>query len=114
MLRGIVLEFADGEIIFREGDAAADMFFIRSGQVRVSRTLDDGAERVYAILGPGEFFGEIALFDPGPRSATAVAVGPVRAEAVDRPSFMEALQTDPAAKEILAEMSARIRQLQEG
>lgn len=113
MLNGIPRTFADGEAIFKQGDAAADMYVIEAGEVRIVRILDDGAERVMAILGPGEFFGEIALFDPGPRTATAVAVGSVQVEVVDRPTLMDAIHNDPAAKDFLAEMSARIRQLQD-
>lgn len=112
MLNGIPRTFSDGDVIFRQGDAAADMYVIRSGNVRIARTLDDGAEVVLALLGEGDFFGEIALFHPGPRTATATAVGALHVEVVDRPTLMDAVDRDPSTKELIAEMSARIRQLQ--
>lgn len=113
MLNGISISFGDGDVVFRQGDAAADMYLIRQGQVRITRMTNDGVEVEVAVLGPGDFFGELALFDPGPRSATATAIGALEVEAVDRPTFMEALSGDDSLKEMVAEMSDRIRSLAE-
>lgn len=107
MLSGIRMGFADGDVVFSQGDAAADMYVIRSGKVRIYRT-HDGEETTLAVLGPEDFFGEMALFAPGLRAATAVAVGDTEVEAVDRPTFMSLIK-DPVVWRILAKMSERVR-----
>jgi CRP/FNR family cyclic AMP-dependent transcriptional regulator len=61
------------EIIFREGRLGAGMYVIRAGSVRIVITLGSGEERLVAELGPGQFFGEMALLEETPRSATCVA-----------------------------------------
>jgi CRP/FNR family cyclic AMP-dependent transcriptional regulator len=60
-----------GEVLFKEGDKGADMFVVRSGSVRVF-IRSSGLEKTLAILGPGEFVGEMSLLTGQPRSATAV------------------------------------------
>lgn len=74
-------DHADGESVFREGDPADGMYFIASGAVRVEkRTQAAGGPgaKTLAILEPGDYFGEMALLDRQPRSASAVASGPTR------------------------------------
>ncbi len=70
-------DFGDGQTIFAEGDPGDAMFFIRSGSVRIEK--HTGAEaagwKVLAVLGAGDYFGEMALLDQKPRSASAVASG---------------------------------------
>ena len=62
------------EVLFREGDPGRSLFVIVEGKIKLGRTSSDGRENLLAILGPGEMFGELSLFDPGPRNATATAV----------------------------------------
>ncbi len=107
MLMGLPVTYQPGDVIFRQGDAAADLYVIRSGSVRITRTSGSVTE-VLAELGSGDFFGEMAIFDPGPRSATATAVGAVELEAVDRPTFVSAMD-EPEVQAMLAEMARRIR-----
>lgn len=107
MLSGICMGFADGDVVFSQGDAAADMYVIRSGKVRIYRT-HDGEEVTLAVLGAEDFFGEMALFTPGSRTATAVAVGDAEVEVVDRPTFMSLIK-DPVVWRMLAKMSERVR-----
>jgi CRP-like cAMP-binding protein len=111
VFEGIPKAYPDGFVLFEQGDPAADMYVIVSGEVRISRTVGDG-EATLTTLGPGEFFGEIALFDPGPRSATAVTVGPTELEIVDRSSFVQTIE-NPAIWEICRKMSLRIRRMDE-
>ena len=63
-----------GDVLFREGDEGDRLYVITAGKVKISRAAPDGRENVVAVLGPGDMFGELSLFDPGPRTATATAV----------------------------------------
>jgi CRP/FNR family transcriptional regulator, cyclic AMP receptor protein len=62
-----------GELVFREGDAGRTMFVVRSGRVRITRQVR-GSSKTYAVLGPGEFFGEMAIINDRVRSASAEVV----------------------------------------
>ncbi len=61
------------EVIFREGDPGEELYIILDGKVRISKYIPGVGEEALAILGPGEFFGEMALVDQSPRSADAIA-----------------------------------------
>mgnify|MGYP000004553601 CR=1 FL=1 len=63
-----------GGVIFSEGEPGDRMYVILDGKVKLGQTSPDGRESLLAVLGPGEVFGELSLFDPGPRTATATAV----------------------------------------
>jgi CRP-like cAMP-binding protein len=68
------VEVARSEILFHEGDPGDRLYVIVDGKVKLGRASGDGRENLLAILGPGEMFGELSLFDPGPRNATATAI----------------------------------------
>ena len=70
----VEMDFARGQIIFSEGDAGDRLYVISEGKIKLGTTSTDGRENLLAILGPGEMFGELSLFDPGPRTATATAL----------------------------------------
>ncbi|HRI64888.1 MAG TPA: Crp/Fnr family transcriptional regulator [Polyangium sp.] len=70
-------EFAAGDVLFREGDPGEQMYVIQSGTVRITKNVA-GADRVIAILGPGEFLGELAILNDKPRVATATVVTDMR------------------------------------
>ena len=59
-----------GDVLFHEGDAGDALYVVTDGKVKLGRTSADGRENLLAVLGPGQMFGELSLFDPGPRSAT--------------------------------------------
>ena len=63
-----------GDVLFHEGDRGDTLYVIAEGKIKLGRTSPDGRENLVAILGPGEMFGELSLFDPGPRTMTATAV----------------------------------------
>ncbi|WP_338155598.1 Crp/Fnr family transcriptional regulator [Arsenicicoccus piscis] len=67
-----------GEVLFHEGVRGDALYIIIDGKVKLGRTSSDGRENLYAVLGPGEMFGELSLFDPGPRTLTATAVADTR------------------------------------
>jgi CRP/FNR family cyclic AMP-dependent transcriptional regulator len=68
------LRLGRSEVVFREGDAGDRVYVVAKGKIKLGRTSPDGRENLLALLGPGQMFGELSLFDPGPRSATASAV----------------------------------------
>jgi len=69
--------YAPGDVLFREGEAGEVMFVIQSGAVRISKNIG-GMDKILAVLGPGEFLGEMAILNGRPRSATATVVEPTR------------------------------------
>ena len=81
------LHFKAGERIVREGEPGDLFFAIRSGQVAVERELESGLAREVARLGPGDCFGEVALLQRAPRSATVRALTPVDVVALGREDF---------------------------
>jgi NADH dehydrogenase len=76
-----------GDYIFHQGDPGHDLFVIEEGEVEVCRARDHGAEEVIAIMGPGDFFGEIALIEERPRTASVRARTPVKAVVMGRKPF---------------------------
>ena len=105
--------YNSGEIIVRQGDVGECMYFIQSGRVEVIRE-SDGKDVKLAELGHGEFFGEMALFGKGVRSATVRPLGEVRVLSVDKRLFLRKIHEDPAlAFRIMEKMSQRIRELDE-
>mgnify|MGYP001352834335 CR=1 FL=1 len=103
--------YNSGEIIVRQGDTGDCMYFIQSGKVEVIRE-SNGKEVKLAELEHGEFFGEMALFEKGVRSATVRPLGEVRVLSVDKRLFLRKIHEDPAlAFRIMQKMSLRIRDL---
>jgi CRP-like cAMP-binding protein len=78
--------FAAGTVLFYEGDASREMYVIQSGRVRLSR-LVGGKETVLAEIPTGEFFGEMAILNNQPRSATAMVVEDSRLLVLDERTF---------------------------
>jgi len=70
----VTAELAAGETLFREGDPGNDMYILADGAVAVSIRLPDGGSREIARFSPGDFFGEMSIFDDAPRSASCQAV----------------------------------------
>jgi CRP-like cAMP-binding protein len=70
-------EFATGEVLFQEGDAGDEMFVIQTGKVRVAKRVGP-SQRTLAMLGPGDFVGEMSILNNKPRSATATALEPTQ------------------------------------
>jgi CRP-like cAMP-binding protein len=100
-----------GETIVRQGELGRCMYVIESGQVEVIHEAGDGETRL-AILSPGEFFGEMSVFDQAERSATVRAVTDVQALTIDKATFLRRITQDPSlAFRIVKRMSHRIREL---
>jgi CRP-like cAMP-binding protein len=101
--------FNGGEVIIRQGEAGNFMYEILDGQVEVFQERD-GKEVRLAVLGKGDFFGEMAIFERELRSATVRAHGEVRVLTVDKKILLRRISEDPSlALRILERMSSRIR-----
>ncbi len=95
-----------GKVLCEEGTPGREFFLIVDGEVAVQR----GGRRV-ATLGPGQYFGELALLDREPRSATVTAQTPVHLLVLDRRAFTGLLDAVPAlAHKLLVAMAARLRE----
>jgi hypothetical protein len=106
------VEFAAGAVVFMEGDGGADMFIVESGQVDIVRRAR-GDEPV-ATLGPGDFFGEMAMLEDQPRFAGAVARTKVRALRIERAAFTDMLkQNVEIAVRIMRKLAARQRRAEQ-
>lgn len=103
--------YSDGEIIFKEGEQGNCIYVIQSGKVRIIKK-DSSGERTIAVLENGELFGEMALFDKLPRSATARALGDARILSMDKKRLFAGISRDPTlAFKTLEAVSGRIRKL---
>ena len=109
MVEPIIKRFSDGALLFEKGDQPDGMYFIRTGKVRIMRE-QDGHETTLDILKPGDFFGEMALFDGRPRSATAQVMGDTEVEFLTKEDLQSRV-TDPFVWNMIVEMGSRIRQL---
>ncbi len=106
--------FRRDEIVFRKGDAGRVMYIIISGRVRIFMTTEDEQEVSLAILGPGDFFGELAILDDKPRSASAIAMERSETLALSRDDFLAILREHvEIATAIMAVLSVRLRQADE-
>jgi CRP/FNR family cyclic AMP-dependent transcriptional regulator len=99
-----------GDVVFY-ADQIGDVFYlITEGQVKVTMTSPEGKEIILSVMGPGDFFGEMALLDDEPRSATVIATEALEVMSIWRKDFLEILSENHSiAKKILAELSRRLR-----
>lgn len=103
--------YGDGEEIVRQGDVGKCMFVIQAGRVEVVHGVA-GTTRQVAVLGAGDFFGEMALFSDTERSATVRALGESRVLKVDKRTLVRRMHEDPLlALHILESLCKRIRSL---
>jgi CRP/FNR family transcriptional regulator len=99
--------FPRGALIFSEGDDGDSLYVVVEGKVKVFRTATDGRENMLAVLGPGEMFGELSLFDPGPRTATVAAITDCHLTSVAHESLRPWLTGRPELSEQLLQALAR-------
>jgi CRP/FNR family cyclic AMP-dependent transcriptional regulator len=86
-----------GQILFREGDHGDEMFLVHAGSIVISKAVTGRVEQVLARVGPGDFFGEMALFDRSPRSATVQADTDVILLVLDRAALARLTEDSPRA-----------------
>lgn len=105
--------FRRGETIFHAGDPGDALFVVAGGSVKITIQADDGSEpAILTTIGPGGFFGELALLDGASRSATAVALDAVTTLVLRRDAFDRLVDDQPALRRaLLAALAAEIRRL---
>jgi CRP-like cAMP-binding protein len=88
---------ARGQIIFSQGDPGDGLYVVTRGHVSINRQSIDGNELILGIMSPGEYFGELAILDEEPRSATATAIEACHTLFLSRDAFRQFLASHPAA-----------------
>lgn len=103
-----------GEEVFFEGDVGEHAYVVDSGEIRISRKRTTGEELTLAHLNRGDLFGELALIDDQPRSASATAATDSELMTLDRATFQEQLQVNPdRCRRLFRIFSARMRSMDE-
>ncbi|WP_460514955.1 Crp/Fnr family transcriptional regulator [Flindersiella endophytica] len=103
-----------GEVLFHEGDQGDELYVVIEGKVKLGRTSADGRENLLSVLGPGQMFGELSLFDPGPRSSTATGITDTVMLALGQEQLMTWLSGRPeVARGLLLQLASRLRHLNE-
>ena len=101
--------FADGEVIFEEGDIGRDLYIVQSGEIKIVKNVN-GQKLELARFKKGDFFGDMALLQSIPRYAGAVAVGETRLLILKPGGFLLKIRRDPTfAFEMLQQLSLRIK-----
>ncbi len=109
--KDITKEYIKGDVIIREGEMGKEMFIIRSGSVTVTKE-QDGQTVILTTLKRGDFFGEMAILESAPRTATVTAREETRVVVLNVGSFLIKIRKDPTfAFTMLQKMSNRIRLL---
>ena len=101
------VSFPRAHVIFAEGELGDRLYIILSGKVKIGRRSPDGRENLLAVFGPSDMFGELSIFDPGPRTSTATTVTEVQAVTMDRPALREWITKRPEIAEQLLRVIAR-------
>ncbi|GAA1773702.1 Crp/Fnr family transcriptional regulator [Kocuria aegyptia] len=108
------VDLSRGSTLFHEGDPGDQLYFIISGKIKLGRTAPDGRESLVAIMGPGELFGEMALFDPSPRSTSATAVSETRLAGLKHENLKKVIERSPdVSAQLLQALARRLRRTNE-
>jgi CRP-like cAMP-binding protein len=108
-----VRTYRKNETIFHQGDPGDSLYIVESGSVKIELPSPEGEEvAIITTLGRAEFFGELALLDGAPHSATAVAIEPTQTLVLRRETFDQLIETQPALRRALfAGLAAELRRL---
>ena len=99
-----------GDVLFHEGDTEDRLYIVVSGKIKLGRTGSAGRENLLAVVGPGQMFGELSVFDPGPRSTTATAVTACELRTLEHDELIPWLTDRPeVAQGLLSQLAARLR-----
>jgi CRP/FNR family transcriptional regulator, cyclic AMP receptor protein len=115
-IAGLLIDrkFPRDAIIFEDGSLGDYMYLIQEGQVKITKMSEDGREKILEMLGPGDFFGEMALLDREPRSASVKTTTACVLLALSRQDFLGLLKQDhELTLELLRELARRLRETDE-
>src|SRR5436305_2005245 len=104
------IEIRKGEVLFNEGEPGDSLYIVLSGKVKIVRRAADGRQNLIAVMGPSDMVGELSLFDPGPRTATATAVVDTRLARLRKQALRPWLNNRPEiAEQLLRVLARRLR-----
>ncbi len=107
-------EFEPGQVVFREGDQSDTCYIVRSGRARAMREHSDGSVITLATFGPGDIFGELAMFEDERRSATIEAIEPTTVVAVLGPDMRRLMVEHPEiSTRLVIALGRRLRETNE-
>lgn len=110
--RLVVRHFSPGQVIFHHGDPGGLLYIIMRGKVKIAHSTPEGQEALLAILGEDDFFGELALLDDSPRSATAEALQSTETLTLHRDEFISFISNNPKLSlHVLKTLARNIRRL---
>ncbi|MGA5544857.1 Crp/Fnr family transcriptional regulator [Mycobacterium sp. NPDC051198] len=102
--------FRRTEVVFSEGEPGDTLFIITAGKVKIGRKSVDGRESLITLMGPSDMFGELAIFDPGPRTSTVTALTEVKAVVMSRSVLRSWIADRPEiAEQLLRVLARRLR-----
>ena len=101
------LTFSRGTTIFDEGEPGDRLYIIVDGKVKLARHAPDGRENLLSVMGPSDIFGELSIFDPGPRTSSAVCVTEVTAATMDSQMLKQWITDHPEISQQLLRVLAR-------
>ena len=104
------VRFPRGTTIFEEGEPGDRLYIITSGKIKLARHAPDGRENLLTVMGPSDMFGELSIFDPGPRTSSAVCVTEVTAATMNSEMLKQWVADHPAiAQQLLRVLARRLR-----
>jgi len=104
------IEARKGEVLFSEGEPGDSLYIVLAGKIKLGRRTADGRENLVAVMGPSDQFGELSLFDPGPRSASVTAVTDTSFLSLSHEDLLRWLDGRPVvARGLLAQIAGRLR-----
>ena len=110
----VSVKISKGSVLFAEGDEGDQLYLIAEGKLKLGTSSGDGRENLLSILGPGEMFGELSLFDPGPRTSTATAVTDAKLLSLGQEKLLPWLVENPKVSlQLLARLAQRLRRTNE-
>ena len=110
----VLVKVSKGNTLFKEGDDGNRLYVVLEGKLKLGITSNDGRENLLSILGPGEMFGELSLFDPGPRTATATAVTDARLLSLAHDQVIGWVSEHPKVSlQLLGRLAQRLRRSNE-
>ncbi len=103
-------DYGRGETVFAEGELGDTLYIVLAGKVKIGRRAVDGRENMLSVMGPSDMFGELSLFDPGPRTATATVVTDARLASLAHTSLKPWITDRPEiAEQLLRVLARRLR-----